>query len=172
MSRHARVDPVIAAEAAAASGAPALRMVGVGKNYGAAAARVVALRDVNLQVRPGQFVVLLGPSGSGKTTLLNLVGGIEEPSTGLIEVAGLDVGSLDDKQRTDFRRERVGFVFQFFNLVPTLTARENVEILAELTGPDAAARSRTALERVGVGDIADRFPGQLSGGQQQRVAIA
>ncbi|WP_084466703.1 ABC transporter ATP-binding protein [Nocardia arthritidis] len=172
MSRYGRVDPVIAAEAAASSGAPALRMVQVGKTYGAAAARVVALRDVDLQVRPGEFVVLLGPSGSGKTTLLNLIGGIEEPSTGVIEVAGLDIGSLDDKQRTDFRRERVGFVFQFFNLVPTLTARENVEILAELTGPDAAARSRAALELVGVGDVADRFPGQLSGGQQQRVAIA
>ncbi|MEV2226034.1 ABC transporter ATP-binding protein [Nocardia vinacea] len=167
-----RVDPVIAAEAAAVSGAPALRMIGVCKTYGSGATQVTALSDVNLEVWPGEFVVLLGPSGSGKTTLLNLTGGIEEPSSGAIEVAGVDIGSLDYKQRTRLRRERVGFVFQFFNLVPTLTARENVEILAELTGPNASDRSRAALERVGVGDVADRFPGQLSGGQQQRVAIA
>ncbi len=172
MSRHAHPDALAAAEAAAASGAPALGMTGVGKTYGSGAARVVALRDVDLDVRPGEFVVLLGPSGSGKTTLLNLAGGIEEPTSGAIEVAGVDIGTLTEKQRTAFRRDRVGFVFQFFNLVPTLTALENVEILAELTGSDAAARSRTALDLVGVGDVADRFPGQLSGGQQQRVAIA
>ncbi|WP_231956633.1 MULTISPECIES: ABC transporter ATP-binding protein [Nocardia] len=100
------------------------------------------------------------------------MGGIEEPSGGVVEVAGMDIGALNDKQRTAFRRDRVGFVFQFFNLVPTLTALENVEILAELTGPDAAARSRAALNLVGVADVAERFPGQLSGGQQQRVAIA
>ncbi|MFD7841505.1 ABC transporter ATP-binding protein [Nocardia sp. NPDC059764] len=172
MSRHTHVDPLLAAEAAAASGAPALRMTGVGKTYGSGPGQVVALHGVDLEVRPGEFVVLLGPSGSGKTTLLNLVGGIEEPSAGLIEVAGVDIGALKDRQRTAFRRDRVGFVFQFFNLVPTLTAQENVEVLAELTGPNAAARSRGALELVGVGDVADRFPGQLSGGQQQRVAIA
>lgn len=172
MNRRADVDPLLAAEAAASSGAPALRMAGVGKTYGSGAGQVVALHDVNLEVRPGEFVVLLGPSGSGKTTLLNLLGGIEEASTGVIEVAGVAVGALKGEQRTVFRRDRVGFVFQFFNLVPTLTALENVEIMAELTGPDAAARSRRALGLVGVGDVADRFPGQLSGGQQQRVAIA
>ncbi|PPJ38381.1 macrolide ABC transporter ATP-binding protein [Nocardia nova] len=172
MNHRTHADPLLAAEAAAASGAPALRMTGVGKTYGSGAGQVVALRDVDLEIRPGQFVVLLGPSGSGKTTLLNLVGGIEEPSGGVIEVAGMDIGALNNKQRTAFRRDRVGFVFQFFNLVPTLTALENVEILAELTGPDAAARSRAALNLVGLADVADRFPGQLSGGQQQRVAIA
>ncbi|MFF0610572.1 ABC transporter ATP-binding protein [Nocardia tengchongensis] len=172
MSRHTPVDPLLAAEAAAASGAPALRMIGVEKTYGSGPGRVVALHDVDLEVHPGEFVVLLGPSGSGKTTLLNLVGGIEEPTAGVIEVAGVDIGTLNDKQRTMFRRTRVGFVFQFFNLVPTLTAQENVEVLAELTGPNAAARSHDALGLVGVGDVADRFPGQLSGGQQQRVAIA
>ncbi|MVU82376.1 ATP-binding cassette domain-containing protein [Nocardia sp. ET3-3] len=172
MNRRADVDPLTAAEAAASSGAPALRMSGVGKTYGSGPGRVVALHDVDLEVRPGEFVVLLGPSGSGKTTLLNLAGGIEEPSEGVIEVAGLAIGGLKGKQRTVFRRDRVGFVFQFFNLVPTLTALENVEIMAELTGPDATARSRRALGLVGVGDVGDRFPGQLSGGQQQRVAIA
>jgi putative ABC transport system ATP-binding protein len=116
--------------------------------------------------------VLLGPSGSGKTTLLNIIGGIDQPSDGQIEVNGQNIGKLSPKLRTRYRRDHVGFVFQFFNLVPTLTARENVELLAELTGPDARARSCAALERVGIGEIADRFPAQLSGGQQQRVAIA
>lgn len=150
----------------------AVRLVDVGKTYGSEATRVVALHGVTLDVRAGEFVVLLGPSGSGKTTLLNIIGGIDEPSEGAIEVAGQHVGRLGSKLRTRYRRDHVGFVFQFFNLVPTLTALENVEVLAELTGPDARARSRAALDRVGVAEVADRFPAQLSGGQQQRVAIA
>ena len=150
----------------------AFRLTDVGKTYGVDPTRVVALHGVNLEVRAGEFVVLLGPSGSGKTTLLNIIGGIDQPSEGAIEVDGQDVGTLSRKSRTQYRRDHVGFVFQFFNLVPTLTARENVELLAELTGPDARARSRAALERVGLGEVADRFPAQLSGGQQQRVAIA
>jgi putative ABC transport system ATP-binding protein len=150
----------------------ALRLIDVGKTYGTQATQVVALRDVNLEVKAGEFVVLLGPSGSGKTTLLNIIGGIDQPSGGTIEVNGEDIGQLTRKLRTRYRRDHVGFVFQFFNLVPTLTARENVELLAELTGPDAGSRSLAALERVGVGEMADRFPAQLSGGQQQRVAIA
>ncbi|HTZ15180.1 MAG TPA: ABC transporter ATP-binding protein [Mycobacterium sp.] len=150
----------------------ALRLSDVGKAYGSGPTRVVALDQVNLEVQAGEFVVLLGPSGSGKTTLLNIIGGIEQPSNGVVEINRHDIGRLSRKLRTRYRREHVGFVFQFFNLVPTLTALENVEILAELTGPDAQSRSRTALERVGVGDVADRFPAQLSGGQQQRVAVA
>jgi putative ABC transport system ATP-binding protein len=151
---------------------PALRLIEVGKTYGSGPTRVVALHEVNLEIRAGEFLVLLGPSGSGKTTLLNIIGGIDRPSDGAIEVNGRNIGKLGRKQRTQYRREHVGFVFQFFNLVPTLTARENVEIVAELTGPDTRSRSRAALERVGVGEVADRFPVQLSGGQQQRVAIA
>lgn len=150
----------------------AFRLTKVGKTYGAEPTRVIALHDVNLEVRAGEFVVLLGPSGSGKTTLLNIIGGIDQPSDGTIEVNGQKVGGLSRKLRTRYRREHVGFVFQFFNLVPTLTALENVELLAELSGPDARSRSRAALERVGIGEVADRFPAQLSGGQQQRVAIA
>ena len=110
--------------------------------------------------------------GSGKTTLLNIIGGIDQPSDGVIEVNSQNIGELSRKLRTRYRRDCVGFVFQFFNLVPTLTAQENVELLAELTGSDARSRSRVALERVGLGEVADRFPAQLSGGQQQRVAIA
>lgn len=172
MSRPKTADLAAIAEADAASGHPAVRLSSVGKTYGTGEAAVDALRGTDLEVWPGEFVVVLGPSGSGKTTLLNLIGGIEEPTTGRIEVAGLDVGALSARARTDYRRDKVGFVFQFFNLVPTLTAQENVEIIAELTGADAPRRSRDALERVGLAAVVDRFPGQMSGGQQQRVAIA
>ncbi|AYE96940.1 hypothetical protein C0J29_21230 [Mycobacterium paragordonae] len=153
-------------------GLPLVRLTGVGKTYGSGQTRVIALDAVDLEIRAGEFVVLLGPSGSGKTSLLNIIGGIDQPSQGTIEIGGRDIGALSRKLRTRYRLEQVGFVFQFFNLVPTLTARENVELLAELTGADARSRSAAALTRVGVGDIADRFPAQLSGGQQQRVAIA
>lgn len=166
------MDLAAAAEAAATSGHPALRLRHVHMVYGSGVTAVQALRDVSLDIVPGQFVVLLGPSGSGKTTLLNLVGGIEHPTSGQIEVAGVDIGLLRGERQTEYRRDRVGFVFQFFNLVPTLTAQENVEVIAELTGLDPARRSLDALARVGLTDLADRFPGQLSGGQQQRVAIA
>jgi len=172
MSAESDVGGAVSQRGSRDSESPAFRLTNVGKTYGAGPTRVVALHDVNLEVRAGEFVVLLGPSGSGKTTLLNIVGGIDQPSDGAIEVSGQSIGKLSRKLRTQYRREHVGFVFQFFNLVPTLTARENVELLAELTGPDAQARSRAALERVGVGEVADRFPAQLSGGQQQRVAIA
>lgn len=154
------------------SGHPALSLSKLGKVYGTGAGAVRALHDVDLVVWPGQFVVLLGPSGSGKTTLLNLVGGIEQPTSGQVEVAGVDIGSLRGHDRTTYRRERVGFIFQFFNLVPTLTALENVEVIAELTGRHSQARSREALQRVGLAEVVDRFPAQISGGQQQRVAIA
>ena len=166
------VDLAAAADAAARSGFPAVALSGVGKRYGEGATAVNALAGVDLEVWPGEFVVFLGPSGSGKTTLLNLVGGIEETTSGTVTVAGTNVAALRGEQLTAYRRDRVGFVFQFFNLVPTLTALENVQLLAEVTGGDAEARSRAALERVGLGDVADRFPGELSGGQQQRVAIA
>ena len=160
------------AAAAAASGLPALRLEAVGRTYGSGPTTVDALKDVDLEIWPGEFVVLLGPSGSGKTTLLNLVGGIEEPTCGRIVVSGKDISTLNAKQRTAYRRDQIGFVFQFFNLVATLTALENVEIIAELAGKDFARRSREALVKVGLADLADRFPGQMSGGQQQRVAIA
>lgn len=172
MSAESGVGDAASAQGARDGEPLALRLTDIGKAYGAGPTRVVALHGVNLEVRAGEFVVLLGPSGSGKTTLLNIIGGIDRPSEGTIEVDGRDIGKLGRKPRTQYRCEHVGFVFQFFNLVPTLTARENVELLAELTGPDARSRSRAALERVGVGEVEDRFPAQLSGGQQQRVAIA
>ena len=151
-------------------GEPAITVEALTKTYGAGAAEVQALRGVDLQIWPEEFVVLLGPSGSGKTTLLNLVGGIERPTSGKVLVAGRDVSSLDEEGRTRFRRETVGFIFQFFNLIPTLTALENVELVAELGR--GSNRSVEMLERVGLGDRLDHFPAQLSGGEQQRVAVA
>ena len=151
---------------------PAVRLRDVRKTYGNGEAAVQALRGVDLEVAFGEFVVLLGPSGAGKTTLLNVIGAIEPASGGEIEVAGEDIGGLSPDAASDYRRRKVGFVFQFFNLVPTLTALENVQLVAELTGAGAEDRARTALAQVGLAELAGRFPAQMSGGQQQRVAIA
>jgi putative ABC transport system ATP-binding protein len=145
----------------------------VEKRYGEGAAAVAALRGVSLVIQQGELVVVLGPSGSGKTTLLNLVGALERPTAGSLVVAGSELAGLDDAGRTAFRRSRVGFVFQFFNLVPTLTALENVALVLELTGRDEPERrAHEALVAVGLAERLAHFPGQLSGGEQQRVAIA
>jgi len=149
---------------------PVVVLRGVRKTYGEGEVAVHALRGIDLEIRPEEFVVLLGPSGSGKTTLLNLIGGIEPASEGEILVGGSEVSELGEDGRTRFRRETVGFVFQFFNLIPTLTALENVELVAELG--DGAERAPEMIERVGLGDRMDHFPAQLSGGEQQRVAVA
>jgi len=143
---------------------------GAAKTYGSGELAVHALRPTALTIPAGQLVVLLGPSGSGKTTFLDLIGGIERPTAGRLVVDGRDLVTLDREELTCYRRDDVGFVFQFFNLVPTLTALENVELMAELVG--RGPESRQALEAVGLGDRLDHFPGALSGGQQQRVAIA
>ncbi len=142
------------------------------RTYGTGDTAVHALRDVNLQIGRGEFIVVLGPSGSGKTTLLNVLGGIERPTSGRIVVDGRDLSALDSNELTEVRRDVVGFVFQFFNLIATLTAKENVAVLAELTGKAAPGVVDEVLREVGLSDRADHFPGQLSGGQQQRVAIA
>src|SRR5512143_3840246 len=120
--RRAASDLAGAAEEAARSGAPAVSLVGCAKRYGSGAVAVGALRDATVDVAPGEFVVILGPSGSGKTTLLNVIGGIEKASAGAVVVAGTDIAGLSSDDLTAYRRDRVGFVFQFFNLVPTLTA--------------------------------------------------
>lgn len=152
-------------------GAPArLELRAVDKTYDGGAVPVHALRDIDLTVPAGEFVVVLGPSGSGKTTLLNVVGGIDTPSRGEIRVDGSDIAHLDAAGLTDYRRRHVGFVFQFFNLIPSLTALENVALIAELTGREADAAD--ALASVGLEDRLDHFPATLSGGEQQRVAVA
>jgi len=144
---------------------------GLEKVYGQGDLAVRALAGVDLEVPRGEFVVLLGPSGSGKTTLLNVVGGIDAATAGSLVVNGIDLARLDDSGRTAFRRDQVGFVFQFFNLIPTLTALENVRLVAEIAGRDGGD-SRAALEAVGLGGRIDNFPAGLSGGEQQRVAVA
>jgi putative ABC transport system ATP-binding protein len=149
-----------------------IRLRGVTKTYGSGEAAVAALRGVDLEVAPGELVVVLGPSGSGKTTMVNIIGGIESPTGGEVSVAGWDLGGRAPSTLAEFRRSHVGFVFQFFNLIPTLTARENVEVIVELTGRGDRAGVARLLDAVGLTDRADHFPAQLSGGQQQRVAIA
>jgi putative ABC transport system ATP-binding protein len=149
-----------------------VRLTGVSKRFIKGKETISIFDHLDLAIPRGDFVAVMGPSGSGKTTLLNLVGGMEEPTCGRILVSGNDIATLNAKQRTAYRRDQVGFVFQYFNLVPTLTALENVEIIAELAGQDVARRSREALAEVGLADLADRFPAEMSGGEQQRVAIA
>ncbi len=143
--------------------------------YGEGSGRTVALDGASLRVDAGEIVAVVGPSGSGKSTLLHLIGAMDRPDEGSIRVDGRDLGSFDDESAARYRREEVGFVFQFFNLVPTLSALDNVALPARLAGAGAAAARRdaaTLLERVGLADEGGRLPEQLSGGQQQRVAIA
>jgi putative ABC transport system ATP-binding protein len=150
----------------------AIRAEGVTKTYGEGEVAVRALRGVDLEIRRGELVVILGPSGSGKTTLLNVMGAIERPTAGRLLVPDYDLGRLDARGSAEYRRRRIGFVFQFFNLIASLTALENVQLIAELSGARDSASSEVALRAVGLSDRMDRFPGQLSGGEQQRVAIA
>jgi len=149
---------------------PSISLTEVSKTYGSGATRVDALSDVSLDVMPGEFIVFLGPSGSGKTTLLNLIGGLDTPTSGRIVVSGVDITGLKEGPLTRFRRTKVGFVFQFFNLIPTLTARENVEFASELVSNRLS--SQGLLRDVGLGERMNHFPSQLSGGESQRVAIA
>ncbi len=142
------------------------------KIYGEGDAAIRALDHVSFSIDPGEFVVLLGPSGSGKTTLLNQVGALEPATSGSLLVNGVDIAAMSPAEQTEYRRSTVGFVFQFYNLVPTLTALENVALIAEITGTDAETRAHDRLAEVGLADRADHFPGQMSGGQMQRVAIA
>ena len=152
------------------SGAPVFEIEGLTKVYGEGTAAVHALRGIDLTIREGELVVLLGPSGSGKTTLLNVVGGLDRPTTGTVRFRGADLGAMAEPQLTRYRRDHVGFVFQFYNLMPSLTARENVELVAEIA-PNPMSPDE-ALALVGLGGRVDHFPSQLSGGEQQRVAIA
>ncbi len=142
----------------------------VQKHYQMGEVTVRALRGASFDVAEGSLVVLLGPSGSGKTTLLNLIGGLDVPTSGRVFVDGQEVSALVEPALTEYRRAKVGFIFQFFNLVPTLTARENVELVGELSGNEAEAAD--LLRRVGLGERLDYYPAELSGGEQQRVAIA
>jgi putative ABC transport system ATP-binding protein len=147
-----------------------VRLENVSRTYRMGQSEVKALKNVTLDIALGEFIVILGPSGSGKTTLLNIIGGIDSPSSGSIRVNGIDISALDDKGLTEYRRNQIGFVFQSFNLIPTLTAKENVEFAAELV--KAPKNAPEVLEMVGLKERTDHYPSELSGGEQQRVAIA
>jgi len=143
------------------------------KEYRSGENRLTVLRDVSFSIPQGAFVAVVGPSGSGKTTLLGLLAGLDTPSHGQVLLDGADLTAMDEDQRARLRGEKVGFVFQSFQLISTLTALENVQVPLELRGDaGASARARELLGRVGLGDRLDHFPTQLSGGEQQRVAIA
>jgi putative ABC transport system ATP-binding protein len=143
---------------------------GITKTYHTGEVDVHALRGVDLELYRGEFVVLLGPSGSGKSTLLNILGGLDVPSSGTVRFRDHDLTSIEDAALTRYRREHVGFVFQFYNLIPSLTALENVDLVTEISGRPMS--SSEALKLVGLGERMDHYPAQLSGGEQQRVAIA
>lgn len=149
---------------------PVFRLVGLRKTYGEGEAAVHALRGVDLTIAAGELVVLLGPSGSGKSTLLNILGGLDRPTDGSIFYREQDLATASDADVTQYRRLHVGFVFQFYNLIASLTAQENVELVTEIATDPMPARE--ALELVGLGARLHHFPAQLSGGEQQRVAIA
>jgi len=143
---------------------------GLGKIYQTGETEVHALRGADLEVPSGELLVLLGPSGSGKSTLLNIIGGLDRPTSGELYYRGTDLVALDDRRLTQFRRANIGFIFQFYNLIPSLTAKENVQLVTDIAEYPMAAMD--ALELVGLTDRADHYPAQLSGGEQQRVAVA
>lgn len=152
-----------------------IEVVNVEKIYNDSEVKVSALKGINLQFNQGEFTTIVGPSGSGKTTLLNLLGGLDKPSTGQICVDGVWIDTLSGSKLIDFRLHHIGFVFQAYNLIPVLTASENVELIMQLQGVPSNIRRKVAhdlLDQVGLADRYDSRPSQLSGGQQQRVAVA
>lgn len=153
-----------------AAGAPVFSIQGLTKTYGTGEVEVQALRQVDLTLDAGQFVVLLGASGSGKSTLLNILGGLDLPTSGLVRYRDQDLTAANEAALTAFRRHHVGFVFQFYNLIPSLTARENVALVTDIV--ERPLSPEEALGLVNLGHRLDHFPAQMSGGEQQRVAIA
>jgi putative ABC transport system ATP-binding protein len=142
------------------------------RSYVSGGREITVLRDVTFDLEPGGFLAVTGPSGSGKSTLLGLLAGLDRPTRGRVVLDGRDLAALTEDERARVRAESVGFVFQSFHLIPTLTARENVQVPLELRGEDGRARATELLERVGLGDRGHHYPAQLSGGEQQRVAVA
>lgn len=152
-----------------------VRVQDVRKEYRRGSERIDVLQGINLEIPPGDFLALMGPSGSGKTTLLNLIGGLDRPTSGVVEVAGEPISRLSDGQLAKWRARHIGFVFQFYNLLPVLTAEKNVELpllLTSLSGAERRQHAATALGVVGLSDRLRHYPRQLSGGQEQRVGIA
>src|SRR3954471_19573190 len=154
---------------------PIVEIRNLSKSYRRGGQIVPVLSDITLDIAPGEFVALMGPSGSGKSTLLNLIAGIDKPDGGTLRVGGIDIATLSEAELADWRAQHVGFIFQFYNLMPVLTAFENVELpllLTKLPASERRAHVDTALTMVGLADRMEHYPSELSGGQQQRVAIA
>jgi putative ABC transport system ATP-binding protein len=152
-----------------------IRTVHAAKNYTSGDITTTALKDVSLEIAQGSFTCIIGPSGHGKSTLMHLVGGLDRPTGGTVTIGGVEISRIPNRELARLRGERIGFVFQFFNLLPGLSARENVEVAMMLAGvpeKEQLLRAQSLLAQVGLADKADARPGQLSGGQQQRVAIA
>jgi putative ABC transport system ATP-binding protein len=149
-----------------------LRCASLTKTYLSGGRRLTVLKDISFTVEPGAFVAIVGPSGSGKTTLLGLLAGLDRPTTGTVHLDGDELGSLSEDDLARLRARKIGFVFQSFQLIPTLTALENVQVPLELRGEPSADRAADLLARVGLGDRGHHYPAQLSGGEQQRVALA
>jgi putative ABC transport system ATP-binding protein len=167
------LHPAPTQDPAAVALAPAVAADAVTRRYGEGDTAVDALRGITLDVPAGQFTAVMGPSGSGKSTLMHLLAGLDRPTAGVVHIGGQDITGMSDKQLTKLRRRHIGFVFQSFNLLPTLTAEENILLPLTIAGrkPDREATD-ALIERVGLGDRRDHRPAELSGGQQQRVAIA
>ena len=173
VQERAPARPKLPAPAAAL--APIVQALGVSKTYDTGKVQVQALRDVSFSVTAGEMVAIMGPSGSGKTTLLNCLSGLDAIDSGDVLIEGVSLGAMSDDERTDYRARRMGFVFQFYNLMPVLTSVENVELpllVARVPARDARRKALAALDMVGLGDRAAHVPDELSGGQRQRVTIA
>ncbi|WP_417198626.1 ABC transporter ATP-binding protein [Bizionia sp.] len=150
-----------------------LKITGLEKTYTSGNKQLTVLHDISFEVEKGQTFSIVGPSGSGKTTLLGICAGLDQPNAGTVELCGQDLSSLNEDERAQLRNKEVGFIFQNFQLIPTLTALENVSVPLELQGSkEATTKSMTLLEKVGLGDRVHHYPSQLSGGEQQRVALA
>jgi putative ABC transport system ATP-binding protein len=149
-----------------------LRCESLGRSYASGGREITVLRDITFELEAGGFLAVTGPSGSGKSTLLGLLAGLDRPTHGRVVLDGCDLAALTEDERARVRAEAVGFVFQSFHLIPTLTARENIQVPLELRGEEARPRAEELLERVGLGDRGHHYPAQLSGGEQQRVAVA
>jgi putative ABC transport system ATP-binding protein len=149
-----------------------LRSESLARTYVSGGREITVLRDITFELEPGGFLAISGPSGSGKSTLLGLLAGLDLPSAGRVVLDGHDLSALGEDARARLRAEKVGFVFQSFHLIPTLTARENIQVPLELRGQDGRGRADELLQRVGLGDRGHHYPAQLSGGEQQRVAVA
>ena len=147
-----------------------VKLENVSKIYGSKEVKIIAVDEISFQIKKGEFVVVVGPSGAGKTTVLNILGGMDKATSGNVWIDGKNIAKYTDRQLTGYRREDIGFVFQFYNLVPNLTALENVELAAQICKEPLSAEE--VLKEVGLGERLNNFPAQLSGGEQQRVAIA